>query len=105
MDSTVVVGLSAQGLLDLGEEEDELKNGEEDELEENSLIQLSQSLWRAINRARLVGAFLTCCETSETNPVRFRFWQELCDLSLSAFDVSWADWLPSPESPSESFEV
>ena len=94
----------SQGLLDLGEEE-ELEAGEDDELEETSLVELSQSLWRAINRARLVGAFLTCCETSGTNPVRFRFWRELCDLSLSAFDVRWEDWLPSPESPSERSRV
>ena len=93
----------SQGLLSLGEDDGEMEAGDEDETEEEpSLIELSQSLWRAINRARLVGAFLTCCETNESNPVRWSFWRELCDLSLSvSSEVRWEDWLPSPESPSE----
>ena len=96
--------VTSRGLLDLGEEEDELEVEEPDELEvDPSLLELSQSLWVAINRARLVGVFLTHYETREQNPKRFQVWNELCAMSLVAHDVKWADWLPgSPEPPERS---
>jgi len=89
--------VTSRGLLDLGEEEDELDPTEEDELDptdDPTLVELSQSLWVAINRARLVGVFLTHFETREQNPKRFEVWDELCAMSLVAHDVKWADWLP-----------
>ena len=97
--------VTSRGLLDLGEEEEELEAENEDELLPESLVELSQGLWSAINRARLVGIFLTHCETHETNPKRFQFWKELCALSLVAHDVKWADWLPGSNPPPERSEV
>ena len=94
--------VTSRGLLDLGEEEDELEVEEPDELEADpTLVELSQSLWVAINRARLVGVFLTHFETREQNPKRFEVWDELCAMSLVAHDVKWADWLPGSQKPSE----
>jgi hypothetical protein len=96
----------SQGLLDLGEESEELEDEDSDELERESLVELSSGFWRAINRAGVVGLFLSSCESHSTRPKRWKVWKELCDLSLEVMEPpDWPEWVEAALMASGAFRT
>lgn len=74
----------SQGLLALGEDEEEQPDLEEEfetQEEENSVL-LSGALWRTINRQGRVSAFLADFENKGLQPDVWKRWRFLCSLSL-----------------------
>lgn len=80
--------VASQGLLALGEEEKE-EDQEDDQGEKESLVTLSDRLWRHLNRVRLVGEFLSALEQHQASPERWSRWRFLCDLSVVSPSEDW----------------
>lgn len=88
--------VASQGLLALAEEEEE-KEDLEEEPERESLVTLSDRLWRTLNRARLVARFLTACEKHQAEPEKWERWKLVCELSLTQPIEDWDPLIPGPE--------
>ena len=90
--------VASQGLLALAEDEE--KEEPEEETERESLVTLSDKLWRGLTRARLVGRFLTAAEQHQAEPEKWERWRRLCDLSLAHPLEPWERLVPLPEGSS-----
>lgn len=80
--------VASQGLLALAEDEE--KEETEEDTQRDSLVTLSDKLWRGLSRARLVGRFLTAAEKHEQEPERWKRWELLCELSITHPLEDWS---------------
>ena len=86
--------VASRGLLALGEDE---KEESESESERESLVTLSDKLWRVLNQARQVGVFLRACEKHEEESKNWERWKLLCELSFTNPPDDWLSLIPAPE--------
>jgi hypothetical protein len=84
----------SRGFLDLAEDEEEKEETEED-TQRDSLVTLSDKLWRGLSQARLVGRFLTAAEQHQSQPERWKRWKLVCELSLTHPLDDWQTLVPA----------
>ena len=93
--------VASRGLLVLAEDEEKDQAGE-DETERDSLVILSDKLWRVLNRHRQVGSFLRACEQHQAEPEKWKRWRLMCELSLTRQAEDWLPLVPVPERQAEA---